>query len=463
MRRFQSSSMSTMKNAKNYEHISRNGLYSAGPSAFIVSKAKVIKLLAVAVTLLIGLSALHTVLAPRDLVYGLMIDAGSTGSRIHTYSFTRASGGKLDLLHEDFHPIRPGLSSYKDDPQRAADSLKPLLNRAMSRVPKAARAATPIVLRATAGLRMVGEESANAILAKVRILLRSSEFRFDSDHWATILAGNEEGVYSWITVNYLLDRTATNTVGTLEMGGGSAQVAFVPRNETTRNNSGNCSLGSEHISFKGAQLPLYTASHLNFGLQKGRAVALGKFEEIGKLSGNPCINKGESIEIELPFDGSHRKISMSGSGDYGKCKQLIDDTVMKPAMGALCSCDVCTYHAAAQPRAIQEYVAIAFYLERTVAIGLRSPLTIKDIRQKGEEVCRMSVAQVREKYPAVPNGVGTDLCFDLAFITLHLERGHGIDESSGTMLMVLDKIKDFELGWCLGAMQQTMSQLGIAQ
>lgn len=462
MRRFQSGSgTSSMKMSKHYEHVARPGVYSFGPTSPFPSKDKAIKLIAVIVAALIGISALHAVLAPRDLVYGLMIDAGSTGSRIHTYSFTRADGGQLDILHEDFHPIKPGLSHYKDDPDSAAQSLKPLLERAMARVPKSARRTTPVVLRATAGLRKIGEEASGAILSKVRQLLRESEFRFDGDEWATILAGNEEGVYSWITVNYLLDRSASDTVGTLEMGGGSAQVAYVPRDSNIRASSGNCSLSSESVEFKGAKLPMYTVSHLNFGLQAGREMALGRFEEAGKLSGNPCINNGEPVEVDVPFKPG-KTLSMSGSGDYSRCRELIDESVMRPAMGTSCQCDVCTYHGAAQPRSISEYVAIAFYLERTVAIGLQTPLTVKDIREKGEEICGMSVREVREKFPAVPNGKATDLCFDLAFITLHLERGHGIHESSETTLMVLDKIKDFELGWCLGAMQQTMAKLALA-
>lgn len=446
------------KLSKAYEPVSRGSIFSASPPS---SKGRLIKLFAILVTVLIGLSALHALLSPRDTVYGLMIDAGSTGSRIHTYSFRHhAASDKLDLLHEDFLALKPGLSSHKDDPDEAAKSLVPLLERAMARVPKEARPTTPVVLRATAGLRMVGEDAANVILGKVRTLLRESDFRFDSDDWATILAGNEEAVYSWITVNYLLDRKPDDTVGTLEMGGGSAQVAYVPRDESPEASSANCSLGDEKVDFKGRDLPLYTVSHLDFGLQKARAIALEKFEETSKLSDNACINSGASVEMAVPFDDSGKKLTMSGNGDYAKCRQLVDENVVMPAMGASCGCDVCTYRSAAQPQSIPEYVAIAFYLERTVSLGLSTPLTVKDIREKGEEVCAMSVDEVQAKYPQVPNGVATDLCFDLAFMTLHLERGHGIHESSNTKLMVLDKIKDVELGWCLGAMQQTMSKLG---
>lgn len=449
------------KVSKGYEPVLRGSVFSSAPPP---SKGRLIKLFAILVTILIGLSALHALLLPRHTVYGLMIDAGSTGSRIHTYYFRHHPvPGKLDLVHEDFYALKPGLSSHKDDPDEAAKSLVPLLERAMARIPKEARPATPVVLRATAGLRMVGEDAANAILGKVRTLLKESDFRFDSDDWATILAGNEEAVYSWVTVNYLLDRRPDDTVGTLEMGGGSAQIAYVPRDEPLETTSGNCSLRNEDVDFKGRDLPLYTVSHLDFGLQKARAIALDKFEETGKLSDNACINSGATVDMAVPFDDSGKKLTMSGNGDYTKCRQLVDENVILPAMGAACGCDVCTYRSAAQPRSIPEYVAIAFYLERTVSLGLSTPLTVKNIREKGEEVCAMSVDEVQAKYPQVPNGVATDLCFDLAFMTLHLERGHGIHESSDTKLMVLDKIRGVELGWCLGAMQQTMSTLGFGR
>lgn len=390
-----------------------------------------------------------------------MIDAGSTGSRVHTYTFRRGAAPtqKLDLLYEDFFPLKPGLSAFKDDPVKAAESLKPLLERAKTKVPTNMRESTPVVLRATAGLRMVGEDAAQGILKEVRVVLKESGFLFE-DSWASILGGNEEAVYSWMTVNYLLGREVGDTVGTLEMGGGSAQVAFVPRDGSERL-EGNCSTGGENVEYGGKAVQLYTVSHMDFGLHKARALALNKFEEMGTLKGNACVNKGGVVEVAVPFDDEGKKLEMEGEGSFEGCRKLVEETVIAPVMGKSCECDVCTYKGAAQPEAIREYVAIAFYLERTISLGLRSPLSVKDIQEKGKEVCGLTVEQVRAKYAQVPNGVATDLCFDLSFITLHLEKGHGITGGSGARLMVVDKIKDIELGWCLGAMQQTMLKLGV--
>ncbi|KAI0560500.1 ectonucleoside triphosphate diphosphohydrolase isoform cra-b [Gracilaria domingensis] len=453
MRRFQTP-MAT-KFAKSYEPVGRPSMYSQ-PS----TRGRLLKIAAAAIITIFAISALRSVYTPSDYVYGLMIDAGSTGSRIHTFKFRKnPATSKLNVLGEDFHAIKPGLSAYKDSANDAALSLEPLIQRAKSRVPISLQPETPVVLRATAGLRMVGDQVADSILQEVRKYLRTSGFRFDEDSWASILSGNEEGIYSWITVNYLLDREPFDTVGTLEMGGGSSQVAYVPRDNALNSDSSNCSTSEENLDFKGKRLDLYTTSHLGFGLQKGRATALKMFQEKGLLQDNPCMNPGGPVEVAIPFE-EDQKLAITGTGDYAACRKLLDENFMDPSMGQ-CTCDLCTYHGSAQPPPIPEYVAIAFYRGRTVEIGLDTTLTVRDIRQKGEEICAMSVEEATAKYPEVPQGVATDLCLDLAFITLHLEHGHGITEESGTTLMVMEKINDFELGWCLGAMQQTMSKLGM--
>lgn len=58
-----------------------------------------------------------------------------TGSRVHIYSFTK-SKGQLDLDNDTFEQLKPGLSAYADDPQKAADSLRPLVQKALDTVPK---------------------------------------------------------------------------------------------------------------------------------------------------------------------------------------------------------------------------------------------------------------------------------------------------------------------------------------
>ena len=50
--------------------------------------------------------------------YALIIDAGSTGSRLHLFEYTNES--KIPVIHDLFSEnVKPGLSSYEGNPQAA--------------------------------------------------------------------------------------------------------------------------------------------------------------------------------------------------------------------------------------------------------------------------------------------------------------------------------------------------------
>lgn len=70
--------------------------------------------------------------------YVIMIDAGSTGSRVHIYKFDVCTSPPT-LLDEKFDMLEPGLSSFDTDSVGAANSLDPLLKVAMNYVPIKAR------------------------------------------------------------------------------------------------------------------------------------------------------------------------------------------------------------------------------------------------------------------------------------------------------------------------------------
>lgn len=160
---------------------------------------------------------------PPPIQYALMLDAGSSGSRIHIYKFKSyddASGQLLvspDLVDETFIPIKPGLSHFKDDPVAAAESLDQLLDKAVEQVPKELHAITPMALKATAGLRLIGEAKSNAILAQVRKHLSEkypfpiADIKAPGVDGVSLMDGIDEGVYAWITVNYLSSRLGQST------------------------------------------------------------------------------------------------------------------------------------------------------------------------------------------------------------------------------------------------------------
>ena len=159
--------------------------------------------------------------------YAIVIDAGSTGSRIHIFKFLVA-GGQLELQFDKFDQLKPGLSSYKDDPPKAAESLKLLLDLALETVPQKLQASTSIMVGATAGLRLLPDGKADIILGEVRAYLKKYPFAH-TDEDIKILSGVDEGAFAWLTLNYLLGRLGqaeTDTVAAIDMGGGSVQEAY---------------------------------------------------------------------------------------------------------------------------------------------------------------------------------------------------------------------------------------------
>ena len=221
--------------------------------------------------------------------YAVVFDAGSTGSRVHVYEFQFCGEKLLHLLDEVFEQTKPGLSAYPEDPEEAVESLVPLLRQAWRRVPRDLRRCTPIVLKATAGLRLLPSEKVANIMGSVKSWLDDQPFHlprsnsgFASDP-VSVIDGSEEAVSAWISVNFLQghigpQRQHTNpgSIGTsvvLEMGGGSAQIVF-DQNVT---NSAEYPGGVVDLKFFGRQFQLYQHSFLGYGLMEARKAVKTSF------------------------------------------------------------------------------------------------------------------------------------------------------------------------------------------
>lgn len=123
--------------------------------------------------------------------YGIVIDGGSTGTRIHVFEYLVKDGileysfGKDGLASMK---VNPGLSAFEDEPDKAGEAIKELLEFGKKRVPRECWGNTEIRLMATAGLRMLKREAQDKILDACRKVLRRSGFKFQ-DNWASVISG----------------------------------------------------------------------------------------------------------------------------------------------------------------------------------------------------------------------------------------------------------------------------------
>lgn len=131
------------------------------------------------------------------LKYAVMIDAGSAGSRLHVYQFQQCKRHDPVVLLDEalFVQTIPGLSAYGEEPEKAADSLEPLLRQSLRTIPRKLHKQTPIAVKATAGLRLLGESQGERILDSVyRRLKKKYPFRIvGGQAGVSIMDGRDEG------------------------------------------------------------------------------------------------------------------------------------------------------------------------------------------------------------------------------------------------------------------------------
>lgn len=210
----------------------------------------------------------------------VIFDAGSTGTRIHVFTFKIEKGAisndqqqqqqinkkkkqLISLKSEDFKSITPGLSSYAQQPDEAANSVRQLLKFANKVVDPETRKNTTLHLIATAGLRLLPDEQSNAILDQIERLLKQMKRPYKlTDDSIRVLDGNSEGIFSWLTINFLLKKlnNAKKSVAVLDLGGGSTQITFSPVLEETFKRSPEHYLVKRRIL--GEDEYLYTHSYL---------------------------------------------------------------------------------------------------------------------------------------------------------------------------------------------------------
>lgn len=150
--------------------------------------------------------------------YGAIFDAGSTGSRVIAYEFHKSYlNGRLILDNELFKELKPGLSSLT--PEKGTEQISQLLEEAKKFIPPQFWPSTPVALKATAGLRLLGPSQSEDILNAIRELFSKSGFS-TTGNFVEIMDGTDEGIFSWVTVNYLSNSLShKNTAAALDLGG----------------------------------------------------------------------------------------------------------------------------------------------------------------------------------------------------------------------------------------------------
>ncbi|KAM3919474.1 nucleoside diphosphate phosphatase ENTPD5 [Leptodactylus fuscus] len=376
-----------------------------------------------------------------NTIYGIVFDAGSTGTRIHIYTFhQRTAGSPLELDGEIFESVKPGLSAFAEQPAKGAESVRSLLHLAQDNIPSTHWKKTPLILKATAGLRLLPEHQAEALLLEVRKVFSSSPFLVPENS-VSILDGTDEGIFAWITVNFLTGRLhGDHSVGTLDLGGGSTQITFLPLDKATLDQTPPDFLTSFELF--NSTYRLYTHSYLGLGLKAARVAVLGASESAAQQKQtfrSHCFPP--ALDGEWTFAGVTYRYAgwTDGRAGFDACYS----EVLHILQGK--------FHSVDELRDGHFY-AFSYYYDRAVDTNLieyedGGQLAVRDFSLKAQEVCD-HMDRFSSQSPF--------LCMDLTYITALL-RGFGFEED--TTLQLAKKVRDIETSWTLGAIFRELQSL----
>ena len=385
----------------------------------------------------------------RDAVnteYAILFDAGSSGTRLKIYHFL-ASGHSLqpsDVRELSASPdkAKPGISDLADDPSQVEDYMTPLLEAAKKTIPEDKQASTPIFLFATAGMRLVPEDQADAILNEVRKLFNNKEkcpFMFHDDNDARIITGKTEGIYAWVTVNFLVGEYLSKglTYGSLDLGGASHQNAW-------KFNSSHPDVAI--VDFAGKKYKIFARSYLGFGQDQARERYLGVIAQKQNCVKNsecvvksPCHNKG--FKQSLKFGDQERVFE--GTAQAETCKNIIREVFFCH----LPDVQKCPFYD--QPKLKGRFYGFSSFYYILTGIGAvcsdceNNKVTPRKVNLYSKSFCK------KDYYDLEKNPYAKNQCFGGNFIYELLTEGYRLGLYS--KIRVTNSLNGFKLGWTLGA------------
>jgi len=405
--------------------------------------------------------------------FAVIVDAGSSGSRIYVYQYD--SGKEVPDLKQIQrngkswnYKKRPGISSLAgrlDDVKEYVNDLLQHLKDELPETsfPRSSWDSTPFMWFATAGMRLLPATEANDLTNKIREVANDKEvvpFHF-MDSWARTLSGEEEGAFAWISLNYLNDYFTKDSVedyGVVETGGASSQMTFL--------STGNILSNKFNVIINRKLYPLYTHSFLYFGQDQIRkrifhnecTCAHGDSNDCrtpcrghknAKVK-SACLLKDYEKSETITEDDQTYEVTMIGTGDPAQCTTEMDYLFKADYT---CFTRPCSFAGIYQPpfrtnRKFYGTSAIRYALKGLGMLEKKLTVTWPEIKDAADDYCKKSKDSLdpKDKY-------GWSRCLASLFVAKEFEHLQFAKDHSIT-------IQDFDT-WTVGAVLYQLELMEI--
>nr|XP_046256400.1 ectonucleoside triphosphate diphosphohydrolase 3 [Scatophagus argus] len=444
--------------------------------------AGVLLLLLASIAALIAVAVIQDAWSSKEysLEYGIVIDSGSSRSNVYLYQWPGEKENETGVVAEimNCRVAGDGISGMKIDLQideKMWEGFQVCINNISKAIPAEKHKTTPLFLGATAGMRLLREENeqrSNEIMASLTEYLSSLPFAFQN---ASIISGQEEGLYGWVTVNYLmgnfLEKNLWNTfirpekaktAGSMDLGGASTQIAFAVQDDL---------MGPDymHVKLYGYPYNVYTHSFLCYGKNEVEKMVLDKVIQESSDPAyiiNPCYPEGFNTTIKASsiYDtkctkkpksyNPDQEFFMVGAADSDKCRSIVRSIFDFKT----CSSSQCSFNGVEQPPVTGDFMAYAgfFYISRALLVNSTSDLD--QFNSSVRKFCHTHWKVLREEKHWISSRYLKTYCYGAHYVLTLLAEGYKFDTDTWKNINFTKEVKSTSVGWSLGYML-TMSNM----
>lgn len=387
------------------------------------------------------------VLTCSEIKYGIIIDAGSSGTRAWVYTWDNS---------EKFPDVQPApnkenpwskevdikLADASKDPTTINKIFDDLCDYLVSNIPKAYHERTNIFVFATAGMRLLTAPQQQVVISSLyNYLTTKTPFKVKPKN-VRVIDGISEGVYGWLSVNHLLGNFKENkqTYGALDCGGASFQIALQLDDNDIYPDMHSISIGNKKVK-------VFAHSYLGYGVDESLKTIIKSLSAVSEniTVYSPCHPVG--------YKGQVSSYDVIGIGNFEKCaklakKILIEDphfeTINIPGLSL-----------------VNQYYAMASFHYTNSFHGLQINSTLEDLKSKAVSYCSKQWSQIKEE---INNSkklkYASTYCYTASYHYMLLSEGFHFSDDK-TKVLKSNDINSVDLSWTIGAMLAQVNDIEI--
>jgi hypothetical protein len=340
-----------------------------------------------------------------------IVDAGSTGSRLHIYSYDLdATNTPINIQEIWSNRVKPGFATLDANQVKIEEYLTTLFTNATEQN-------IPVYFYATAGMRLHSQPKQQQYYNMLQ------KWFTNKPQWklqeAKTITGKEEGIFGWLAVNYrvgTLTQDGIEPVGVLDMGGASVQISF-PVDKTSNIFNGDI----VELDIYGRHRTLFVHSFLGLG----QTLLTQQF-----LDEKSCF----ADEYQLPSGVTGDGDALICEKDIAKLINVVHDVaqIVKPAVAT---------------NSNDNWYALGGlnYLVDSKPFHFDGQLTSQDMLDQADtEICHKSWSELSSQYQ--DNEMMYEYCLLPAYFYALIVDGYGLQPTTPIQFLSNPQSTDWTLG-----------------